>query len=128
MDEKIVDAEVVESVRNKTRPKPSRRKINSSKMIARMKLGVAVFLDLADLILGWIPLINTAWDIVTFAVLLVILKNKRLAFLSLIELPFLGIPPFSIIDAFLPIATALTIMDINIEMLKKDGRFFAGTF
>jgi hypothetical protein len=74
-------------------------------------------LDLIDFLIGWIPIVNTVWDMVTFVVLLVILKNKRMAFISLIELPLLGLPPFSIIDMFIPIATIAVLIDNNM------GRF-----
>lgn len=85
---------------------------------ARIKLGIAVILDIIDFFIAWIPVVNEAWDIITFMVLLVILKNKKLAFVSLIELPLLGLPPFSIIDMFLPIATITVLMDNNLSSFK----------
>jgi len=85
---------------------------------ARIKLGIAIILDLIDFFIAWIPIVNEIWDIITFMVLLVILKNKKLAFISLIELPLLGLPPFSIIDMFLPIATITVLIDNNIGNIK----------
>ena len=85
---------------------------------ARIKLGIAVILDVIDFFIAWIPVVNEIWDVITFMVLLVILKNKKLAFVSLIELPLLGLPPFSIIDMFLPIATITVLIDNNIGNVK----------
>jgi hypothetical protein len=79
----------------------------------KIKIGIAIILDIIDFLIGWIPIVNTAWDIVTFIILLIILKNKKLAFLSLIELPLIGLPPFSIIDMFIPVATIITLIDIS---------------
>ena len=78
---------------------------------ARIKLGIAILLDLIDFLIAWIPIVNEAWDIITFLILLIILKNKKLAFISLIELPLLGLPPFSIIDMLIPIATITVLID-----------------
>ncbi len=88
---------------------------------AKAKLGIAIILDLIDFFIAWIPIVNEAWDIITFIVLLTILKNKKLAFLSLIELPLLGLPPFSIIDMFLPIATITVLMDNGFDQMKMHG-------
>ncbi len=85
---------------------------------ARIKLGIAIILDLIDFFIAWIPIVNEAWDFATFLILLIILKNKKLAFLSLIELPLLGLPPFSIIDMFLPIATITVLIDNNMGKIK----------
>ena len=88
------------------------------RVFARIKLGIAIILDLIDFFIAWIPIINEAWDIITFLILLIILKNKKLAFISLIELPLLGLPPFSIIDMFLPIATITVLIDNGIGDLR----------
>ena len=85
---------------------------------ARIKLGIAILLDLIDFFIAWIPIVNEAWDIITFLVLLIILKNQKLAFLSLIELPLLGLPPFSIIDMLIPIATITVLIDNGIGELR----------
>ena len=85
---------------------------------ARLKLGIAIILDLIDFFIAWIPIINEAWDIITFLILLIILKNKKLAFISLIELPLLGLPPFSIIDMLIPIATITVLIDNGIGEIK----------
>ena len=85
---------------------------------AKVKLGIAIILDLTDFFIAWIPIVNEAWDIITFIILLIILKNKKLAFISLIELPLLGLPPFSIIDMFVPIATITVLIDNNIKNIK----------
>jgi len=85
---------------------------------ARIKLGIAILLDLIDFFIAWIPIVNEAWDIITFLILLIILKNKKLAFLSLIELPLLGLPPFSIIDMLIPIATITVLIDNGIGELR----------
>jgi len=104
----------VEVVNPKARKKPSK----IWPIWARIKLGIAIVLDGIDFLIGWIPIINEAWDIVTFLILLVILKNKKLAFLSLIELPLLGLPPFSIIDMLIPIATITVLIDNGIGNIK----------
>ena len=90
----------------------SSKLFNKIKLIwARIKLGIAILLDLIDFFIAWIPIVNEAWDIITFLILLIILKNKKLAFISLIELPLLGLPPFSIIDMLIPIATITVLID-----------------
>ena len=83
----------------------------AKKVLGRIKLGIAIFLDLIDLFIGWIPIVNTAWDVVCFLILLLILKHKKLAYLSLIELPFIGLPPFSIIDMFIPVCSIVVLLD-----------------
>ncbi len=102
----------IEIVGKENRSKKFFKKIKS--ILIRIKLCIAIILDGVDLFIGWIPIINEIWDIVTFVILLIILKNKKLAFLSLIELPLLGLPPFSIIDMFIPIATITVLIDNNI--------------
>ncbi len=93
-------------------PKKDRKLLKKIKMIVfRAKLGIAILLDGIDLLIAWIPIVNIIWDLVTFIILLILLKNKKLAFFSLIEVPLIGLPPFSIIDMFLPIATLVTLMD-----------------
>ena len=90
----------------------SSKLFNKIKLVwARIKLGIAILLDLIDFLIAWIPIVNEAWDIITFLILLIILKNKKLAFISLIELPLLGLPPFSIIDMLIPIATITVLID-----------------
>jgi len=86
-------------------------KNNISKITKRIRLTIAVILDLIDFFIAWIPLVNEAWDIISFLILLIILKHKKLAFFSLVELPLLGLPPFSIIDMFLPICTFVVLLD-----------------
>ena len=109
MEPKKVDVEIVGKEK---KPNKFFKKIKS--IWARTKLGIAIILDLIDFFIAWIPIVNEAWDFVTFLVLLIILKNKKLAFISLIELPLLGLPPFSIIDMFIPIATITVLIDNNV--------------
>ena len=98
----------------------SSKLFNKIKLVwARIKLGIAILLDLIDFLIAWIPIVNEAWDIITFLILLIILKNKKLAFISLIELPLLGLPPFSIIDMFLPIATITVLIDNGSAQMKQ---------
>ncbi len=82
-------------------------------VLNRIKLLIAFILDGVDFILGNIPILNTLWDFVTFFILFIILKDKRLAMFSNIELFLPGLPLFGQIDAFIPIATILTIIDIG---------------
>ena len=113
MQAKKVDVEIV------GKEKKSSKLFNKVKMVwARIKLGIAILLDLIDFFIAWIPVVNEAWDIITFLILLIILKNKKLAFLSLIELPLLGLPPFSIIDMLIPIATITVLIDNGIGELR----------
>jgi hypothetical protein len=84
---------------------------NAKKAINKIKLLTAIILDLIDFAIAWIPIVNEIWDIACFLILLLILKNKKLAFISLAELPLLGLPPFSIIDMFLPICTITVLID-----------------
>jgi len=113
MESKKVEVEIVDVEKKSGK---FSKKIKST--ITKIKLGIAIILDVIDFFIGWIPIINTLWDIVTFIILLIILKNKKLAFLSLIELPLLGLPPFSIIDMVIPIATITVLMDNNIGKIK----------
>ena len=106
MQAKKVDVEIVGKERKSSK---LFKKINV--VWARIKLGIAILLDLIDFFIAWIPIINEAWDIITFLILLIILRNKKLAFISLIELPLLGLPPFSIIDMLIPIATITVLID-----------------
>jgi len=107
MDEvKKVKAEVVG---RKTRW--DKFKIIVLKVILKLKLAIAILLDLVDLVLANIPILNTLWDIVTIAVLLIILKNKWLAFGAMAELPLVGLPFLGQIDALIPMATILTLLD-----------------
>lgn len=112
MEAKKVNVEIIDKKESK---KPF-KKIKS--ITGRIKLGIAIILDGIDFLIGWIPIVNTLWDIVTFIILLVILKNKKLAFVSLIELPFIGLPPFSIFDMIIPIATITVLIDNNIGNVK----------
>ena len=109
----------VEIVGRKKKKSNSFKRIKSA--LVRIKLGIAIILDGIDFLIGWIPIVNSLWDIVTFMVLLIILKNKKLAFVSLIELPLLGLPPFSIFDMFIPIATLTVLIDNNIGDIKVRG-------
>lgn len=110
MEAKKVKAEIV-GVERKWKKRFRKFFGRVGKVLKKIKLAIAVILDMIDLFIAWIPIVNTAWDIVCFLILLVILKNKRLAFLSLVELPLIGLPPFSIIDMFLPICTAVVLLD-----------------
>lgn len=88
--------------------------------LSKAKLAVAIILDAIDLVLANIPILNTLWDFVTFAVLMATLKNKWLAGGAFAELPFAGIPLLGQIDAFLPIATIMTLVDIAESKLRKN--------
>ena len=113
MEAKKVDVEIV------GKEKKSNKFLKKIRLVfARIKLGIAIILDLIDFFIAWIPIVNEIWDIITFLILLIILKNKKLAFISLIELPLLGLPPFSIIDMFLPIATITVLIDNNLGDIK----------
>ena len=81
----------------------------------KAKLVTAIILDLIDVVLANIPIINTAWDIVTFYILRKILKNKSLANVTLIEVFLPGIPVAKLMDALLPLATVVTIIDIIMD-------------
>jgi len=105
---KKVKAEVVG---RKRKTKWDKAKIKAMHFMLRLKLAVAIILDAIDLILANIPILNTLWDLVTFAVLLVILKNKWLAVGAFGELPLVGLPILGQIDALIPIATILTLLD-----------------
>jgi len=116
MQAKKVDAEVVE--REYMNGSFSKKHLPIS---TRIRLGIAIILDGIDFFIGWIPIVNTLWDFVTFLILLVILRNKKLAFFSLLELPLLGLPPFSFFDMLIPVATILVIIDNSMKniMTKK---------
>ena len=79
--------------------------------LIRARFLVAIALDVVDFFLAWFPLLNPIWDIVTFLFLMITLRNKNLALFSLVELAFVGFSPFSTIDAFVPMAFILTVID-----------------
>jgi ATP-dependent protease Clp ATPase subunit len=108
MEVKKVDVEIIGNEKKNTS-----NKIKST--VLRIKLRIAIIFDIIDFFIGWIPIVNTLWDFVTFIVLLIILKNKKLAFVSLIELPLLGLPPFSLFDMFIPTTTLIVLIDNSIE-------------
>ena len=113
MQVKKVDVEIV------GKEKKSNKFLKKIRLVfARIKLGISIILDLIDFFIAWIPIVNEIWDIITFLILLVILKNKKLAFISLIELPLLGLPPFSIIDMLIPIATITVLIDNGMGNLR----------
>jgi len=104
-----VKAEVV-GVR-KRKSKAGSIKEKAINLILKLKLAIAILLDAVDLVLANIPVLNTLWDFVTFIVLILILKNKWLAFGAFAELPLVGLPVLGQIDALIPIATLLTLLD-----------------
>jgi len=79
--------------------------------LIKIRLAIAIVLDIVDFFVAWFPFINSLWDVVSFLFLLITLRNKTLASLSLLELAFVGFPPFNVYDAFIPSATILTIID-----------------
>ena len=85
----------------------------------RTKFTIAILLDLVGLFIGWIPFVNTAFSIFCFIVLLVILRNKKIALLSLIEVPLI-IPPFSFIAMILPICTLCVMIDNSLGNIKNN--------
>jgi hypothetical protein len=106
---KRVKAEVV-GVRKKG-AKTDQVKGKILNIILKLKLAIAIILDAIDFVLANIPILNTLWDFVTFIVLILILKNKWLAFGAFAELPLVGLPVLGQIDALIPIATLLTLID-----------------
>ena len=115
---KKVKAEVMDGKREGKRKK-SNLKEGFLNLLLKIKLVVAIALDLIDLVLANIPLVNTLWDFVTFLVLMITLRNKWLAFAAFAELPLVGLPMLGQIDAFIPIATILTIIDIAETRLQR---------
>lgn len=87
--------------------------------MSKLKLGVALLLDGLDLIFANIPVLNTIWDFITTAVLFAMLRNKKLALMSFSEFILPGIPILGQIDAFIPVATILTIIDNNMNRFHK---------
>lgn len=112
-----------EVVGDKKKGSAERLKEKVFRFLVKLKLAVAIFLDAVDIVLANIPIVNTLWDFVTFMVLLVILKNKWLAFGAMAELPLVGLPFFGQIDAVLPIATLLTLIDTAETRFSVMGRF-----
>jgi hypothetical protein len=100
---------------------PSHRKLlqRLKSIFNKNKLVTALALDIIDLFFANVPLLNTIWDIITCAVLLVILKNKYLAFFALWELILPG-KGFWIkeADAFIPTATILYFIDKKMSKFK----------
>jgi len=89
------------------------------KKLNKHRLATVITLDVVDLVFGNIPLLNTIWDIVTCAALLLILKRKYLAFFALGELLFPGTGTWiKRIDAFVPSATILYFIDKEMNKLK----------
>lgn len=106
---KKVKAEVIGNPKKKK--KPDNFKEGALRFLFKIKLVVAIIMDLIDFVFANIPVLNTLWDFVTFLVLFIILKNKWLAFASFVELPLVGLPMLGQIDALIPMATILTILD-----------------
>ena len=107
-----VKAEVVgKAGRKKKKGSWAKIKETAVAVLLKLKLAVAILLDAVDLVLANIPVLNTLWDFVTFAVLMLMLKNKWIAFGAFAELPLIGLPVMGQIDAVIPIATILTILD-----------------
>ncbi|MBS3157653.1 hypothetical protein J4206_00010 [Candidatus Woesearchaeota archaeon] len=92
----------------------------------RTKLTIAILLDLVGLFIGWLPLVNTGFSILCFVVLLVLLKNKKIALLSLIEVPLI-IPPFSFIAMILPICTLCVMIDNSLSNIKDSQNGSGGS-
>jgi hypothetical protein len=84
-------------------------------VLNKIKLLIAIVLDLVGLAIGWLPIVNSIWTLACFFILVLILKHKKLALVSLIELPLI-IPPFSIIAMFLPICTLVVLLDNQGQM------------
>ena len=84
-------------------------------LLFRFKLTVAIVLDGIDFFIANIPMVNEIWDIITFFVLMLLLKRKYLAYLSLGELLIPGIPPLGFIDGLIPIATVLVLVERAME-------------
>ncbi len=112
METKKVKVEVVDEKGNK---KPNRFFEKVKTILTKLKIGTAIVLDGIDFFLSPIPILNTAWDIVCFLVLLIILKNKRLAYFSLGELIIPGLGPIGLIDGIIPACTIITILDTFID-------------
>ena len=110
MRPKKVDVEIVSDKKESKKPV-------FLQFLGKLKLTIAIILDLVHFFIGWIPFVNSAWSVATFIVLLLILKNKKLAFLSLIELPLI-LPPFSFIAMILPTASIAVLMDNSMAQMK----------
>ncbi|MFP4112096.1 MAG: hypothetical protein ACLFPQ_04835 [Candidatus Woesearchaeota archaeon] len=95
---------------------------DSAKILKTIKIAIAVMMDSIDLLFANIPGINTLWDFVTATVLYFMLDNKKLAFFSLTETLIPGLPFFGQIDAVIPLATILTIIDNKGEKFKRRFR------
>lgn len=105
METRKVEAEIVKE-RTGTSP------------LSKAKLLVAIILDAVDLVVANIPLLNSVWDIVTWLVLLTILRRKHLAYLALGELILPGVPPIGLIDGLIPTATLIVIADMIMQKIK----------
>jgi hypothetical protein len=110
---KRVKVEVVDS--DQPHPRTLHENRESRKQIfwllTKLKFGVAIFLDVVDFLVCWIPIINTLWEFATFAVLIAIIRHKFLAYFSLTEVLFPGIGVSAVIDGLIPSATMIVAMD-----------------
>lgn len=92
-------------------------------IFGKIKLIIAILLDLVDLVIANIPLLNSIWDLVTMVILFFTLKNKSLAVASMSEIILPGIPFLGQIDALIPMATILTLIDIFSSSTKKQHNY-----
>lgn len=100
------------------------------KKITHNVLATVVVLDVVDIFAAHVPYLNAAWDIITFGVLLLVLRKWYLGIFALLELLLMHSSLWwvNMIDGFLPIALILYLVDIELSKVKFKVRSFHKEF
>jgi len=91
------------------------------------KVFMAIFIDALDFIcFSRFPVLNTIFDFFVMVLMYLFLKNKSLTYLLGGELPFVGVPPLSNVDAMIPMTTIIAILD-NTRIGDKLAKYLSAT-
>ena len=81
------------------------------KYMKNYNLAIAVLLDLLGYVFAQLAYLNTLWDLLTFGLLFFMVRSKKLPYYALLALLLPGIKMLGSMDALLPIATILVLVD-----------------
>lgn len=85
------------------------------RFIKKRAILTAIILDIIDVVAGNFPFLNTGWDIITYLVLYKFLHNKHFSHIMIIELLLPGNEIFAQIDAFIPLAIIIALVDYLVD-------------
>ncbi len=86
-----------------------------TRFIKKRAILAAIILDIIDLIAAHFPFFNTGWDIISYLVLYKLLHNKHFSHIMIIELLLPGSEIFGQIDAFIPLAIVIALVDYLVD-------------